>query len=106
MRTTVSSRRSAISEQPTPQYAQVVRIASFGWPAAISDFSCSAPVGQASTQAPQDTHSDSRKGSPCEAATRDWKPRFSMVNASVPCCSSQARTQREQVMHRLASNRK
>jgi hypothetical protein len=33
------------------------------------------------------------------AATLESKPRPSMVSASVPCTSSQARTQREQTMH-------
>ena len=37
----------------------------------MTDFSINAPVGQASTQAPQDTHSDSRNGCCCEATTRD-----------------------------------
>jgi hypothetical protein len=37
------------------------------------------------------------------AATFESKPRLWMVNARVPCCSSQARTQREQTMHLLAS---
>jgi hypothetical protein len=32
-----------------------------GWPCATTDFSISAAVGQACTQAPQDTHSESRK---------------------------------------------
>src|SRR6185295_14706592 len=70
------------------------------------DFSISAPVGQASTQAPHDTHSDSRKGSLCEAETRESSPRPSMVSAYVPWVSSQARTQREQTMHRSLSKRK
>src|SRR5688572_32588223 len=66
----------------------------------------SAPVGHASTQAPQDTHSDSRKLSFAEADTRDSMPRPSMVSANVPCVSSQARTQREQAMQRSLSKRK
>ena len=37
------------------------------------------------------------------ADTVESKPRPWMVSASVPCCSSQARTQREQTMHLLAS---
>ena len=35
--------------------------------------------------------------------TRDSKPRPLMVSAKVPCVSSQARTQRLQTMHLLAS---
>src|SRR5688572_5774557 len=105
MRETAPSVTSAISEQPTPQYAQVVGTACCGRPATeITDFSMSAPVGQASTQAPQDTHSDSRNGWSWEADTRDSRPRPWMVNANVPCVSSQARTQREQTMHRESSD--
>ena len=67
-------------------------------------FSIRVAVGQACTQAPQDTHSESRKSSPMPAETLDSKPRPSIVNAKVPCTSSQARTQREQTMHFEASN--
>src|SRR5512145_2322803 len=69
-------------------------------------FSASAPVGQASTHAPQETHSDSRNGSFWLAATRDANPRPSIVSANVPWVSSQARTQREQTMQRFGSNAK
>ncbi len=62
------------------------------------DFSFSVAVGQACTQAPQETHSESKKFGP-PVATREPKPRPSMVSAKVPCTSSQARTQREQTMH-------
>src|SRR5580658_3985544 len=92
-----------MSEQPTPQYAQVVSIARVAGPAAISDFSLKAPVGQASTQAPHDTHSDCRKASSWLAAIFDAKPRPCTVSARVPCCSSQARTQREHTMHSVGS---
>ena len=73
-------------------------------PSASTDFSRSASVGQACTQAPQDTHSESMKFSRHagrDAATRSRGP--SMVSAKVPCTSSQARTQREQTMHCEAS---
>src|SRR6516164_3054509 len=70
----------------------------------MTDFSVSAAVGHASTQAPQETHSDSRKVSSWLAATLDSKPRPWMVRASVPWVSSHARTQREQTMHRSGSN--
>ena len=70
-----------------------------GVPISITDFSLSVAVGQACTQAPQDTHSDSRKGPAWLAETNDSKPRPAMVRAKVPCTSSQARTQREQTMH-------
>ncbi len=74
------------------------------WPSAISDFSDRVAVGQACTQAPQDTHSDARNGSSWLAATFESKPRPWIVSANVPCCSSQARTQREQTMHLDGSN--
>ena len=64
-------------------------------------FSDSVAVGQACTQAPQDTHSESMNGTSWLAATFESKPRPWMVSARVPCCSSQARTQREQTMHLL-----
>jgi hypothetical protein len=69
------------------------------WPSQITVFSCRVAVGQASTQAPQDTHSDSMKDSLWPADTRDSKPRPEIVSAKVPCVSSQARTQRLQTMH-------
>jgi hypothetical protein len=43
------------------------------------------------------------KGASWLAATVESKPRACMVSAKVPCCSSQARTQREQTMHLLGS---
>ena len=67
-------------------------------------FSVSVAVGQALTQAPQETHSESRNDSSALAAIFDSKPRPDTVNANVPCTSSQARTQREQTMHFEASN--
>ena len=69
-----------------------------GWPASMIDFSVSVAVGQAWTQAPQETHSDSMNStSPGEIF--DAKPRPLTVRAKVPWTSSQARTQREQTMH-------
>ncbi|MNT72225.1 hypothetical protein D3C72_2108040 [compost metagenome] len=73
------------------------------WPFSITDFSISVAVGQALTQAPQDTHSESRKVSFCPALTCESKPRPVMVRAKVPCTSSQARTQRLQTMHLAGS---
>ena len=63
----------------------------------------SVAVGQACTQAPQETHSESMNVSSWLAATLESKPRPWIVSASVPCCSSQARTQREQTMHLAGS---
>ena len=69
------------------------------WPSQITDFSVRVAVGQASTQAPHETHSDCMNGSFWPADTRASKPRPEMVSAKVPCVSSQARTQRLHTMH-------
>ncbi len=106
MRTTSSPRSSALNEQPTPQYAQVVSTERVGMPSWTTDFSCSVDVGQACTQAPHETHSESMNDSPAPADTFESKPRPSMVRANVPCTSSQARTQREQTMHLVGSKSK
>src|SRR6202012_4846619 len=90
---------SALNEQPTPQYAQVVTTECSDWPSMITDFSCRVAVGHAATHAPHDTHSESMNGWFSLAATRDSKPREAMVSANVPCVSSHARTQRLQTMH-------
>ena len=63
----------------------------------------SVAVGHALTQAPQETHSESMNFSSMLADTLDSKPRPEIVSASVPCTSSQARTQREQTMHLAGS---
>src|ERR1700750_1383691 len=98
MRTTWSPRISALKLQPTPQYAQVVTTECSGWPISTTDFSIKVAVGQACTQAPQETHSLVRNGSFMPAETLDANPRPWMVSAKVPCTSSHARTQREQTM--------
>ena len=103
MRTTWSPLISALNEQPTPQYAQVVLTTRSGTPCSMTDFSMSVAVGQACTQAPQETHSEEKKSS-APVFTEASKPRPSMVSAYVPCTSSQARTQREQTMHFDGSN--
>src|SRR5579872_6668920 len=89
---------SALKEQPTPQYAQVVTTLCSPCPFAVTDFSINVAVGQACTQAPHETHSEFRKSVP-PAETFDANPRPSIVNANVPCTSSQARTHREHTMH-------
>src|SRR3954465_14686246 len=61
----------------------------------MTDFSVRVAVGQACTQAPQETHSEPRKLSLMPGDTRLSKPRPEIVSAKVPCTSSQARTQRE-----------
>src|SRR5580658_9231541 len=103
MRTNSSLFISARNEQPTPQSAPVVTTLCSAWPFSISVFSDKVAVGHACTQAPQETHSESMNDTPWLAATFESKPRPWMVSARVPCCSSQARTQREQTMHLLAS---
>ena len=70
-----------------------------GVPISMTDFSLSVAVGQACTQAPQETHSDEKNDSSMPGDTTEPKPRPAMVSAKVPCTSSQARTQREQTMH-------
>ena len=62
-------------------------------------------MGQAWTQAPHDTQSDSMNGLP-PGEIFESNPRPSTVSANVPCTSSHARTQREHTMHLLASNAK
>jgi hypothetical protein len=74
-----------------------------GWPSSITDFSIRVAVGQACTQAPQETHSEPRKSSSWPGETCDSKPRPPIVSAKVPWTSSQARTQREQAMHLAGS---
>ena len=69
-----------------------------GLPMAMTDFSFSVAVGQAWTQAPQDTHSEPNTSVPPKL-TFESKPRPSIVSAKVPCTSSQARTQRLHTMH-------
>ena len=68
----------------------------------MTDFSINVAVGQACTQAPQETQSEARKSVP-PGDTRLSKPRPVMVSANVPCTSSQARTQRLQTMHLAGS---
>ncbi len=71
-----------------------------GVPISMIDFSCRVAVGQACTQAPQDTQSEvSAVSVLAPKDTRLSKPRPSIVSAKVPCTSSHARTQREQTMH-------
>ena len=81
MRTTSLPFISALSEQPTPQYAHVVVMLCSAWPSQMMDFSVSVAVGQASTQAPHDTHSDSMNGWSWPADTRASKPRPEIVSA-------------------------
>ena len=73
-----------------------------GMPSWMSDFSSSAEVGQAWTQAPHETHSEVRKSVP-PGEIRESKPRPSTVSAKVPWISPQARTQREQTMQAAGS---
>ena len=68
-------------------------------PLSIMLFSVNVAVGQAATQAPQLTQSDSKKFVSGPTLTLESKPRPEMVSANVPCVSSQALTHREQTMH-------
>ncbi len=58
-----------------------------------------AEVGQAWAQAPQETHSESSKDWSSPLMMRALKPRPCMLRTNWPWISSQARTQREQLMH-------
>ena len=84
----------------------MVTTARSGVPTSTTFFSINVAVGQACTQAPQETHSEDRKSWFCDGETLESKPRPWIVNAKVPCTSSQARTQREQTMHLLGSKSK
>src|SRR5262245_11746812 len=103
MRTTSLPCISALKEQPTPQYAQVVTTLCSPCPFSMTVFSIKVAVGQACTHAPHETHSESRNGW-LPADTSEANPRPSMVSAKVPCTSSQARTHREHTMHFEGSN--
>jgi hypothetical protein len=50
----------------------------------MTDFSINVAVGQACTQAPQETHSESMKAWFWLGDTLEANPRPSMVNAKVP----------------------
>ncbi len=69
-----------------------------GTPISTTVFSWRVDVGHAWTQAPQDTHSDSKNDLP-PGETTESKPRPAMVSAKVPWISSQALTHREHTMH-------
>ena len=73
-----------------------------GIPSETTDFSVSASVGQACTQAPHETHSELRK-SVLPGVIRESKPRPDTVSAKVPWVSEQARTHREQTMQAAGS---
>src|SRR5438445_7718118 len=89
--------------QPTPQYVQMVRVffvASMDFDLKISEI---ADVGQAWAHAPQETHVESSKELSRPLMMRASKPRPYMESTNWPCTSSQARTQREQLMHFASS---
>ena len=74
------------------------------WRSTCSGFSISVAVGQTSMQAPQKSQFDSWTGPPAPKAMRVLKPRPASVIAPVWRISSQARTQRVQMMHICGSN--
>ena len=80
----------------------MVSTARVGIPSSTTRFSVSASVGQACTQAPQETHSEERKSVP-PGLIREANPRPSTVSANVPWISPQARTHREHTMQAAGS---
>ena len=65
----------------------------------MSELSCSAPTGQASTHWPQFTQVVSLKSFSKAGSTMVSKPRWVKSMADTPCTSSHTRTQRPQRMH-------
>ena len=86
--------------QPTGQWAQIVRATRAAFSHLFSR-SVSAPTGQTSMQAPQNSQPDSSREVPKEVPTRALPDRSVKQMALSPRTSSQARTQRPQVIHRL-----
>ena len=103
MRTTSLPCISALNEQPTPQYAQVVITLCSACP--ICDHGLFHQRGGGTglhARAAGDAFRIKEIGLP-PAETLEANPRPSMVRANVPCTSSQARTQREHTMHLAGS---
>ena len=77
--TTLSPRDITSTEQPTPQYGQIVRVVSVspGTSRLASALrSPSAPVGQVWMHCPQKVHAESLSRPPNSVVIRVWKPRF------------------------------
>jgi hypothetical protein len=94
--------------QPTPQYGQTDstgRSSARGRSGTVSGLFVIAPVGQAATHSPHVTHDDSPIGSSRSKAMRVEAPLPVRPMTSLPCTSSQARTQRSQRMQAEWSTR-
>ena len=85
---------------PTGQWPQMVRCTLAGF-SHLPSRSVSAPTGHTSMQAPQNSQPDSSSEVPKEVPTSALPERSVKQMALSPRTSSQARTQRPQVMHRL-----
>ena len=91
--------------QPTLQELQVVETQrSVSVATHLFGCSISVAVGQTSMQAPQKSQLESWMAPPAPKAMRVEKPRPARVMAPVWRISSQARTQRVQMMHICGSN--
>ena len=97
-------RMPMLSVQPTLQELHVVEIHVSVFAIHLFGFSIRVAVGQTSMQAPQKSQFDSSIRPPAPKAMRDGKPRPASVMALVWRVSSQARTQRVQMMHICGSN--
>src|SRR4030043_1481975 len=82
---------------PTPQYGQTVLTSCVG--GRVSLRGQSAPTGQISTHAPQDSHVDSAIDRPSKGATILSNPRFRISIAPTPRTSWQTRTHMPQSTH-------
>src|SRR5262245_36425234 len=97
-------RMPMLSVQPTLQELQVVEIQVSDLAIHLFGFSSSVAVGQTSMQEPQKSQLDSWMAPPAPKAIWVVKPRPARVTAPVWRISSQARTQRVQMMHIWGSN--
>ena len=85
---------------PTGQWGQMVRPTRLAFSHLLS-LSTSAPTGQTSRHAPQNSHPDSRREVPWDVPTRALPARSVKVMALSPRTSSHTRTHRPHTMHRL-----
>src|SRR3990170_4042841 len=90
--------------QPTLHELQTVETQSSVRASHLFGFSINVAVGQTSMQAPQKSQFESWIAPPAPKAMRVEKPRPARVIAPVWRRSSQARTQRVQMMHICGSN--
>src|SRR5262245_40154168 len=102
--TALPLRMPMLSVQPTLHELHAVEIHSSLLAIHLFGFSSSVAVGQTSIHAPQKSQFDSWIAPPAPKAMRVLKPRPASVMAPVWRISSQARTQRVQIMHIWGSN--